>query len=226
MRRRVDVLEHPIVVEPNVRLTVVAEDLHFLGGCANQFHPIAEFDRMHFDAGRIAFEPGDLDAVVAARTAVATMGEGGLRGSQHHCRQQRYARAVFASPAKRYRLSGTFSGHRATTTTMRTTFLKHALTSAVAAATVILVAGGIASAHVDPDPLAMEAGTTGTVAFTIEHGCDGSPTTELEVRDPRRGHRCRAGCQGRLDRQRCRQHPSSSRAARSPPTRKTTSPSP
>jgi uncharacterized protein YcnI len=67
---------------------------------------------------------------------------------------------------------------------MKTTFLKQALTSVVASATVVLVAGGIASAHVDPDPLAMEAGTTGEVAFTIEHGCDGSPTTDLKFEVP------------------------------------------
>ena len=67
---------------------------------------------------------------------------------------------------------------------MRTTFLKHAITSAVVSATVVLVAAGIASAHVDPDPLAMEAGTTGEVAFTIEHGCDGSPTTDLKFEIP------------------------------------------
>ena len=54
VRRGVGVLEHPTVVEPNVRLTVVAEELHFLGGCSNQLHPIAELDRMHFDAGCIA----------------------------------------------------------------------------------------------------------------------------------------------------------------------------
>ncbi len=67
---------------------------------------------------------------------------------------------------------------------MRTTLIKHAIMSAVASATVLLAAGGIASAHVDPDPLAMEAGTTGTVAFTIEHGCDGSPTTDLKFEIP------------------------------------------
>ena len=39
-------------------------------------------------------------------------------------------------------------------------------------------------AHVDPDPLAMEAGTTGDVAFMIEHGCDGSPTTGLKFEIP------------------------------------------
>ena len=30
----------------------------------------------------------------------------------------------------------------------------------------------------------MEAGSTGTVGFTIEHGCDGSPTTDLKFEIP------------------------------------------
>lgn len=67
---------------------------------------------------------------------------------------------------------------------MRTTFCKHALVSAAASVAVLLVTGGIASAHVDPDPLAMEAGTTGTVAFTITHGCEGSPTTGVALQIP------------------------------------------
>jgi uncharacterized protein YcnI len=65
---------------------------------------------------------------------------------------------------------------------MRTPFLKLALVSAAASTAVLLVAGGIASAHVDPDPLAMEAGTTGVVAFNVEHGCDGSPMTDLKIK--------------------------------------------
>ncbi len=43
---------------------------------------------------------------------------------------------------------------------------------------------GIASAHVDPDPAAMQAGTTATVAFNVEHGCDGSPTTSMKFEIP------------------------------------------
>lgn len=67
---------------------------------------------------------------------------------------------------------------------MRTTFCKHALVSAAVTAAVLLVTGGIASAHLDPDPIAMEAGSSGTVAFTVEHGCDGSPTTSLKFEIP------------------------------------------
>jgi periplasmic copper chaperone A len=66
---------------------------------------------------------------------------------------------------------------------MKTTF-KHALTSVAASATVILAAGGVAFAHIDPDPIAMQAGTSGTVAFNVEHGCDGSPTTSMSFKIP------------------------------------------
>ena len=41
-----------------------------------------------------------------------------------------------------------------------------------------------ASAHVDADPLALQKGTTATVAFKVEHGCDASPTTKLELKFP------------------------------------------
>jgi periplasmic copper chaperone A len=67
---------------------------------------------------------------------------------------------------------------------MRTAFSKHAIASTLATMTVVLVAGGIAAAHVDPDPVAMEAGSTGTVSFKIEHGCDGSPTVDMNFKIP------------------------------------------
>jgi uncharacterized protein YcnI len=67
---------------------------------------------------------------------------------------------------------------------MRTTFFKLALGAVAASATVVLVAGGIASAHIDPDPIAMQAGTSGTVAFKVEHGCEGSPTTSMKFEIP------------------------------------------
>ena len=67
---------------------------------------------------------------------------------------------------------------------MKSAFLKHALTSAAAGVTIILVTGGIASAHIEPDPIAMQVGTTATVAFNVEHGCDGSPVTEVKIQIP------------------------------------------
>jgi periplasmic copper chaperone A len=81
-------------------------------------------------------------------------------------------------------LPGTFSGQQSTPTVMKTTMLKHAVVSATAFVTVILVTGGIVSAHIEPDPLAMQVGTSGTVAFNVEHGCDGSPMTDLKIQIP------------------------------------------
>jgi uncharacterized protein YcnI len=67
---------------------------------------------------------------------------------------------------------------------MKTPFFKHALVTAVTTATVVLFAGSLASAHVDPDPIAIQAGTAATVAFNVEHGCDGSPTTSMKFQIP------------------------------------------
>lgn len=41
-----------------------------------------------------------------------------------------------------------------------------------------------ASAHIDPDPLAAQAGTTATIAFGVEHGCGASPTNGLTINLP------------------------------------------
>lgn len=67
---------------------------------------------------------------------------------------------------------------------MRTALAKSVIVSAAAAAVVLLAAGGIASAHIDPDPIAMQAGTSTTVAFRVEHGCDGSATTSMKFQIP------------------------------------------
>jgi periplasmic copper chaperone A len=67
---------------------------------------------------------------------------------------------------------------------MRTTLFKHVSASAAAVVTVVLVSGAIASAHLEADPLAMQAGTSGTVAFNVEHGCDGSPMIDLKIQIP------------------------------------------
>jgi uncharacterized protein YcnI len=67
---------------------------------------------------------------------------------------------------------------------MRTALAKSVIVTAAATAAVLLTAGGIASAHIDPDPIAMQAGTSATVAFNVEHGCDGSPTTSMKFQIP------------------------------------------
>jgi periplasmic copper chaperone A len=41
-----------------------------------------------------------------------------------------------------------------------------------------------ASAHIDPDPKQAQAGSTLSIGFTVEHGCDGSPTVRLDMRLP------------------------------------------
>ncbi len=67
---------------------------------------------------------------------------------------------------------------------MKTPFFKHSIATAATTAAVVLFAGGIASAHIDPDPIAIQAGTAATVAFNVEHGCDGSPTTSMKFQIP------------------------------------------
>lgn len=47
-----------------------------------------------------------------------------------------------------------------------------------------LSAVGTALAHIDPDPTEAQAGSTLSVGFTVEHGCDGSPTMQLDMRLP------------------------------------------
>lgn len=48
----------------------------------------------------------------------------------------------------------------------------------------VFAGAGIASAHVEPDPAAVEGGTAATVGFSPEHGCDGSPTTGIDIKIP------------------------------------------
>jgi uncharacterized protein YcnI len=43
---------------------------------------------------------------------------------------------------------------------------------------------GAAPTHIDPDPVTAQAGTTTTISFKVEHGCDGSPTIELAIKTP------------------------------------------
>ncbi|HQZ36877.1 MAG TPA: YcnI family protein [Ilumatobacteraceae bacterium] len=41
-----------------------------------------------------------------------------------------------------------------------------------------------AFAHIDPDPQEAPAGSEQSVGFTVQHGCDGSPTIQLDMRLP------------------------------------------
>ena len=57
------------------------------------------------------------------------------------------------------------------------------LLSAVSASATVTFASSVL-AHIDPDPTEAQAGSTLSVAFTVEHGCDGSPTVQLDMRLP------------------------------------------
>jgi uncharacterized protein YcnI len=48
----------------------------------------------------------------------------------------------------------------------------------------LLVVGSPAAAHIDPDPKQAQAGSRLVVGFTVEHGCEGSPTVQLDMRLP------------------------------------------
>ncbi len=58
------------------------------------------------------------------------------------------------------------------------------------ATTFVVLFVGVASvslpalAHIDPDPESAAAGSEQSVGFTVEHGCEGSPTVELQMRLP------------------------------------------
>lgn len=55
---------------------------------------------------------------------------------------------------------------------------------AAVAAVSLWVLASPASAHVEPSPIAVQAGTSATVTFGVEHGCGDSPLTKLEIQVP------------------------------------------
>lgn len=59
-----------------------------------------------------------------------------------------------------------------------------ALAGAAAAAALVLAAPVAASAHVHAEPTSTEPGARADIAFAIGHGCDGSPTTAVEIEVP------------------------------------------
>lgn len=62
--------------------------------------------------------------------------------------------------------------------------LRTALVAGAATAAALVLTAGPALAHVEPDPGAIPAGEATTVALTIEHGCDDSPTTSVAIQVP------------------------------------------
>lgn len=62
-------------------------------------------------------------------------------------------------------------------------FPRIALVGATCIAGVLTLSSPVA-AHIDPNPTEAQAGSTLSVGFTVEHGCDGSPTIQLDMRLP------------------------------------------
>lgn len=63
-------------------------------------------------------------------------------------------------------------------------FRSRLLPGATVFGAIFLLGAVTASAHIDPDPVAVEAGAIATVTFGVEHGCDDSPTTGLAIKVP------------------------------------------
>lgn len=60
----------------------------------------------------------------------------------------------------------------------------HRLLGAAAIIVAGLAVASPAFAHIDPDPSDAQAGSEVSVGFTVQHGCDGSPTVQLDMRLP------------------------------------------
>jgi uncharacterized protein YcnI len=61
---------------------------------------------------------------------------------------------------------------------------RRVVVSAVVVSLAVLAFGGVVSAHIDPDPPEAQAGSRIAVGFTVEHGCEGSATVQLDMRLP------------------------------------------
>ncbi len=48
----------------------------------------------------------------------------------------------------------------------------------------VVVSASAASAHVEPTKSKVKVGATETVGFTVQHGCDGSPTNTVALKLP------------------------------------------
>jgi periplasmic copper chaperone A len=62
--------------------------------------------------------------------------------------------------------------------------IRRLVLAATVTSAALLAVGAAASAHIDPDPVQAQAGSRLTVGFTVEHGCAGSPTVQLDMRLP------------------------------------------
>ena len=58
------------------------------------------------------------------------------------------------------------------------------LAAALGLAAGVVLSAGPAGAHIHTDPEQAPAGSTTTVGFEVEHGCEGSPTVEVSIEIP------------------------------------------
>jgi periplasmic copper chaperone A len=64
------------------------------------------------------------------------------------------------------------------------TVRRAATLTVVATGAVVLAGAGLAAAHIEPDPPAVEAGRAVTVGFVVEHGCGDNDTTGMDIKLP------------------------------------------
>ena len=69
-------------------------------------------------------------------------------------------------------------------TPMRSTLRRAVVATGLTASAAALLLAGTASAHIDPDPIAVQAATSNTVSFGVEHGCEESPTIKVQIEVP------------------------------------------
>ena len=81
--------------------------------------------------------------------------------------------------------AGNFSLNNGDLLSMQKNRIALRMSAALAACTAVtLMVSGVSYAHVEPDPIAVEAGKSATVGFAPGHGCDGSPTISLAFKVP------------------------------------------
>jgi uncharacterized protein YcnI len=73
---------------------------------------------------------------------------------------------------------------RPTTSSPRPARRARHIGASIAALAAVALAASPAGAHVEPTTTEVPAASEATVAFTVQHGCDGSPTTKLEFQVP------------------------------------------
>lgn len=78
----------------------------------------------------------------------------------------------------------TSTDHTTPTTRRRGARLIPGLAVGLGTAALVLIGPAAASAHVHVTPSSTEAGSTSMLAFSFDHGCEGSPTTAVEVTMP------------------------------------------